>query len=92
MPGIQVAKLAGLPEEVISLARQELALLEAGSHAVITPAADKAQPAAPSQPSQSELFLPSINPQLQKRLEQLKPDDLSPRDALELLYELKKLL
>jgi DNA mismatch repair protein MutS len=90
--GIQVAKLAGLPEEVISLARQELALLEAGSHAVITPAADNAQPAAPSQPSQSELFLPSINPQLQKRLEQLKPDDLSPRDALELLYELKKLL
>ena len=91
--GIQVAKLAGLPEEVISLARQELALLEAGSHAVITPAAaEKAQPARPSQPSQSELFLPSINPELQKRLEQLKPDDLSPRDALELLYELKKLL
>ena len=91
--GIQVAKLAGLPEEVISLARQELALLEAGSLAVITPAAaEKAQPARPSQPSQSELFLPSINPELQKRLEQLKPDDLSPRDALELLYELKKLL
>ena len=93
--GIQVAKLAGLPEEVISLARQELALLEAGSHAVITPAAqpDLAQTApARSTPSQSELFLPSINPQLQKRLEQLKPDDLSPRDALELLYELKKLL
>ena len=91
--GIQVAKLAGLPEEVISLARQELALLEAGSLAVITPAAaEKAQPARPSQPSQSGLFLPSINPELQKRLEQLKPDDLSPRDALELLYELKKLL
>ena len=93
--GIQVAKLAGLPEEVISLARQELALLEAGSHAVITPAAqpDLAQTApARATPSQSELFLPSINPQLQKRLEQLKPDDLSPRDALELLYELKKLL
>ena len=94
--GIQVAKLAGLPEEVISLARQELALLEAGSHAVITPATAQPQAAhataARSEPSQSELFLPSINPQLQKRLEQLKPDDLSPRDALELLYELKKLL
>ena len=94
--GIQVAKLAGLPEEVISLARQELALLEAGSHAVITPATAQPDasyaPPARSEPSQSELFLPSINPQLQKRLEQLKPDDLSPRDALELLYELKKLL
>ena len=91
--GIQVAKLAGLPEEVISLARQELALLEAGSHAVITPAIAQPKVAqARSEPSQSELFLPSINPQLQKRLEQLKPDELSPRDALELLYELKKLL
>jgi DNA mismatch repair protein MutS len=93
--GIQVAKLAGLPEEVISLARQELALLEAGSHAVISPVAqpESAQPTtARSEPRQSELFLPSINPQLQKRLEQLKPDDLSPRDALELLYELKNLL
>ena len=87
--GIQVAKLAGIPAEVINLARQELALLEAGSHAVITP---EALQSAASAPSQSELFLPSINPQLQQRLEQLKPDDLSPRDALELLYELKKLL
>jgi len=56
---------------------------------VITP---EALQSAASAPSQSELFLPSINPQLQQRLEQLKPDDLSPRDALELLYELKKLL
>ena len=87
--GIQVAKLAGIPKPVIELARQELALLEAGSHAVITP--DKAPPAT-SEPSQSELFLPSANPLLLERMEQLKPDELSPRDALDLLYELKKLL
>lgn len=87
--GIQVAKLAGIPKPVIELARQELALLEAGSHAVITP--DKAPPAT-GEPSQSELFLPSVNPLLLERMEQLKPDELSPRDALDLLYELKKLL
>ena len=87
--GIQVAKLAGIPKPVIELARQELALLEAGSHAVITP--DKAPPAT-GEPSQSELFLPSANPLLLERMEQLKPDELSPRDALDLLYELKKLL
>ena len=87
--GIQVAKLAGIPKPVIELARQELALLEAGSHAVITP--DNSPPAT-GEPSQSELFLPSANPLLLERMEQLKPDELSPRDALDLLYELKKLL
>ena len=92
--GIQVAKLAGIPKAVIDLARQELALLEAGSHAVITPdssASDKSTAASP-EPSQSELFLPSVNPLLLQRMEQIKPDELSPRDALDLLYELKKLL
>ena len=92
--GIQVAKLAGIPKEVITLARQELALLEAGSHAVITPdssALDKST-AANLEPSQSELFLPSVNPLLLQRMEQIKPDELSPRDALDLLYDLKKLL
>jgi len=87
--GIQVAKLAGIPDQVISLARQELALLESGSHAVITPDPSHSTGSAPHQ---SELFLPPINLQLQERLERLKPDELSPRDALDLLYELKKML
>ncbi|MDG1164017.1 MAG: DNA mismatch repair protein MutS [Porticoccaceae bacterium] len=85
--GIQVAKLAGIPGDVINLARQELALLEAGSSGVISP---PQQPHA--QPSQAELFLPPVNPELQKRLESLSPDELSPKQALDLVYELKKLL
>jgi DNA mismatch repair protein MutS len=85
--GIQVAKLAGIPADVINLARQELALLEAGSPGVITPPAD-----TPPLPSQAELFLPPVNPELQKRLESLSPDELSPKQALDLVYELKKLL
>jgi DNA mismatch repair protein MutS len=83
--GIQVAKLAGIPADVITLARQELALLEAGSSGVISP------PQQP-EPSQTELFLPPVNPELQKRLESLSPDELSPKQALDLVYELKKLL
>ena len=83
--GIQVAKLAGIPADVITLARQELALLEAGSSGVISP------PQQP-EPSQTELFLPPVNPELQKRLESLSPDELSPKQALDLMYELKKLL
>jgi DNA mismatch repair protein MutS len=83
--GIQVAKLAGIPADVIALARQELALLEAGSSGVISPETQ-------AQPSQTELFLPPVNPELQKRLESLSPDELSPKQALDLVYELKKLL
>ena len=83
--GIQVAKLAGIPADVITLARQELALLEAGSSGVISPPQQ-------SEPSQTELFLPPVNPELQTRLESLSPDELSPKQALDLVYELKKLL
>jgi DNA mismatch repair protein MutS len=83
--GIQVAKLAGIPADVIALARQELAVLEAGSSGVISP---RQQP----EPSQTELFLPPVNPELHKRLESLRPDELSPKQALDLVYELKKLL
>lgn len=86
--GIQVAKLAGIPADVIQLARQELALLEAGGaggNGVIGP--DKKV-----EPSQTELFLPSINPELQRRLDNLRPDELSPKQALDLIYELKTLL
>ncbi len=85
--GIQVAKLAGIPADVINLARQELALLEAGSSGVISPSQQSV-----AQPSQAELFLPPVNPELQKRLEKLSPDELSPKQALDLVYELKKLL
>ena len=83
--GIQVAKLAGIPTEVINLARQELALLEANSHGL-------SHSENSTGPSQTELFPPPVNPQLQKRLEALKPDDLSAKQALDLIYELKNLL
>lgn len=83
--GIQVAKLAGIPTEVINLARQELAQLEANSHGY-------SHSENSTGPSQTELFPPPVNPQLQKRLEALKPDDLSAKQALDLIYELKNLL
>ena len=54
--GIQVAKLAGIPKAVIDLARQELALLEAGSHAVITPE----NPAPCERRTQSERIISAL--------------------------------
>jgi DNA mismatch repair protein MutS len=81
--GIQVAKLAGMPTAVIHHARHALASLE--SH-------------AEQQQQQVDLFAPPPEPEvsithpLVTQMAQVDPDTLTPRDALELLYRLKKLV
>jgi DNA mismatch repair protein MutS len=92
--GIQVAKLAGLPPAVITRASEVLTLLEKkdepGAHAdslfADLPLFSAARPkgnatAAPAGPSDVE-----------KRLADISPDELAPRQALDLLYELRALL
>ncbi|WP_461520578.1 DNA mismatch repair protein MutS [Porticoccus sp.] len=83
--GIQVAKLAGIPAEVIALARLELASLEAGAHAAAT------IKSGGEQPVQRELFTDPVGTALLEALAGLDPDDLSPKQALEQLYILKQL-
>ncbi len=81
--GLQVAKLAGVPASVISQAKVKLASLENHSTtATIT---------RPETPAQIELFPQEPNPALLE-LEKINPDDLTPREGLDLLYRLKKLL
>lgn len=77
--GLQVAKLAGIPDPVLKAARDKLRELELGrDRAGQTPA-----------PAQAELFHePAPHPVLEQ-LEALDVDSLSPRDALELLYRLR---
>jgi DNA mismatch repair protein MutS len=89
--GVQVARLAGLPEAVVTRAREVLARLEAG--AADRPGAAaliddlplfRVQPPAPKPaPKASEV---------ERRLRDLHPDSLTPRDALAVLYELRDLL
>ncbi|HEU4839286.1 MAG TPA: DNA mismatch repair protein MutS [Micavibrio sp.] len=87
--GIHVAQLAGLPESVTDRANQVLELLNQGEHggAALTRLADdlplfqSAPKPAPRKPSAAEERLAAIN-----------PDDLSAREALDLLYDLKSLL
>ncbi|MEP4196287.1 MAG: DNA mismatch repair protein MutS [Aliishimia sp.] len=87
--GVQVAKLAGLPSVVIDRARMVLDALEAGNRE------GKASPAAVI--DDLPLFAISPPPQPVKMqtspaldmLESIHPDELSPRDALDLLYKLK---
>lgn len=84
--GIQVAKLAGIPPEVIQLARTELSKLEGQSHIPLTPAKSTAMASA-----QQELFAPDTHPAVEY-LESLEPDELTPRAALDAIYALRKLI
>ncbi len=83
--GLQVAALAGVPNDVIRAAKKQLLKLEQNSAA---------------QNPQGDLFdhKPVIEPEepeehpLVSALRDVQPDELSPREALEKLYQLKKLV
>jgi DNA mismatch repair protein MutS len=85
--GIEVAKLAGLPNEVITRARQVLVEHETAEHRATEEltTSDKSQ----GGPVQLTIFTPVSNLVLD-RLRDADLDSLSPREALNLLYELKK--
>ncbi|MFX4228122.1 MAG: DNA mismatch repair protein MutS [Porticoccaceae bacterium] len=87
--GIQVAKLAGVPDTVLQYAQKELQILEAGAHRLITDKGSSANKYSAPHP-QTDLFAAPESPAL-KKLRELKPDDLSPREALDALYMLQKL-
>jgi len=85
--GIAVAKLAGLPPAVVARAKEVLARLEKGREATggIAAGLDElplfaaaARDVAPADP-------------LREALAGIAPDALSPREALDLIYELKRL-
>ncbi|MEY3201315.1 MAG: hypothetical protein RIR70_865 [Pseudomonadota bacterium] len=82
--GIEVAALAGIPGSVIRDARRHLRALE---NREIGSACQPDLFAITDEPPPE----PSIHPAL-SMLTTLEPDTLSPRDALERLYELKRLL
>ena len=88
--GIQVARLAGVPDQVITNAQQELSKLENTAHLLNSVAVGD------EQPQQSDLFAAptntATNKALLKALTQMNPDDLSPKAALDTLYTLKSLL
>jgi len=83
--GIEVAKLAGLPEEVVRRAREVLAEHEnVESRMSAHLAGDSPAPAA-----QLTIFTPLSQPVLE-RLRELDLNNLTPLEALNLLAELKK--
>ncbi|MGC2247795.1 MAG: DNA mismatch repair protein MutS [Terriglobales bacterium] len=86
--GIEVAKLAGLPNEVVVRAREVLAEHESSEHRLterITPGAST----VPERPTQLTIFTPLSQPVLE-RLREVDLNRLTPLEALNLLAELKK--
>ncbi|QCU89723.1 DNA mismatch repair protein MutS [Thiomicrorhabdus sediminis] len=106
--GLQVAALAGVPHDVIALAKQHLNQLEnqtiaqtqlaqtdndqpANSAATVTEQA----PAINEPIQQFDMFVSQPDPvleKIEKHINQLEPDELTPRKALDMIYELKSLL
>lgn len=86
--GIEVAKLAGLPKEVVVRAREVLAEHESSEHRLsghLTPGSSP----QPDRPRQLTIFTPLSQPVLEK-LRDVDLNRLTPLDALNLLAELKK--
>ncbi|MCA1323088.1 DNA mismatch repair protein MutS [Herbaspirillum sp. alder98] len=103
--GLQVAQLAGVPAAVIRAARRHLSQLENQSvqatpqfdlfNAAPYQSHDEAADTGPSETNeQAGLAAVQPDPQAQavlEQLQQLDPDALTPRQALDALYQLKQL-
>ena len=91
--GVQVARLAGLPPAVIERARTVLEALEAGERegggrqkALIDdlPLFRAVAASAPPRPAKRES-------EVERRLKAVHPDELTPKEALSLIYELAEI-
>jgi DNA mismatch repair protein MutS len=96
--GIQVAALAGVPPKVVERAHEILKNIEKGEFdhfgtpriAASKNKKNKKSGGAEKHPNQLSLFSGGPDP-VRDKLETIKPDVLAPIEALNLLYELKKL-
>lgn len=91
--GIQVAALAGVPPHVVDRASEILRDIESGDflndHNVQK--LKKTTKTISSGPQQISLFAPPSN-KFEQEIENIQLDDISPRQALDILYELKSML
>ncbi|HOY70062.1 MAG TPA: DNA mismatch repair protein MutS [Methylotenera sp.] len=82
--GLQVAQLAGIPKSVVASAKRKLQQLEASQIAQHTH--------QPDMFSQNEAPIETPTHPALAELEALQPDDLTPKQALEFLYQLQKII
>ncbi|KAF0112279.1 MAG: DNA mismatch repair protein MutS [Rhodospirillaceae bacterium] len=83
--GLHVARLAGLPDSVLARAQEVLAMLEnSGQRGAVARLIEDLPLFAAARPK----AVPTLS-QVERLLAGIEPDRLSPRQALEFLYELK---
>lgn len=83
--GLQVASLAGVPKSVIKQAKSKLAQLE-HDHS------DTQSLHHGDRPSPPQLdLIATTDSELKQMIDNIQPDDLSPKQALQILYELKSI-
>ena len=87
--GIEVSKLAGIPRWVIDRAYEVLSSLEEGQTVSEVKVKTRAKP---KEESEQLYFIDEKAEAIKKRLRGADPNTLSPIEALNLIYELKKLL
>ncbi len=88
--GIQVARLAGLPSPVLARAAQLLAEFEKNAAPKNMPP-EPLDSLAPSEPSVAPQEAVQKNIKMKEILDEFDPDQLTPRQALDLLYRIKQI-
>jgi DNA mismatch repair protein MutS len=86
--GLQVAKLAGVPLSVITQAKNKLTQLENESLTGGIQQEQKPQSGQTNQRAQGDLFVLKAAPAIEY-LKRLNPDEITAKEALSILYELK---
>src|SRR5262249_3822211 len=89
--GIHVAKLAGLPPGVTARAEEVLEILEKGEQGGALARLADDLPLFRAVRPQATPAAPRSSP-IEDALRDIRPDELTPRDALELLYRLRGIL
>jgi DNA mismatch repair protein MutS len=79
-----VAQLAGIPKSVVAAAKRKLAQLEQSN---VASASSQSELFSSAEPAAELLVHPALS-----ALEALQADDLTPKQALDALYQLKELM
>lgn len=91
--GLQVAQLAGVPKLVVQAAKRKLHELETG--AISNPSQQETSPVNTvhaAEKVETQLDLLNQTSEAEDLLHSIQPDDLTPKQALDYLYQLKKLV
>ncbi|NJD38401.1 MAG: DNA mismatch repair protein MutS, partial [Geobacter sp.] len=90
--GIQVARLAGMPREVIERAKEVLKTLEEGEFEQGSPRLSKSSISPPDSGSAQFTLFEQQGELLRERLKKLNINAMTPLEALNLLDDLKKMV